>query len=382
MNLHMLLEQPPGGGPGWPSVAGESLLELSIVVPVYRSAECLRALVEAIGQALAPIGHPYEIVLVNDDSPDEAWAIIEGLCKENCNVVGIDLRRNFGQDNALLTGIRVARGRYIAVMDDDLQHDPKDLPRLLHALKPEFDVVYADFRKKHQKLWKNAGSWLTGKCAEWLLHKPKDIYLSPYKVFRREIAELVCEYRGPEPYLDGLLLQVTSRITRIPADHQVRYAGQSNYTLYKSIRVWARLVLSFSVKPLRIVAFLGITLFGMGLLAALAVILYRLLSPESFGPNTVGWASLAVVILLIGGVQMIFLGILGEYAGRTYLRVNDRPQTAIRAIIGPANLLESIQLRTWRDSAAPQGMALTNQRFGPSGSLNWSGTRGDQPRLS
>jgi glycosyltransferase involved in cell wall biosynthesis len=357
--MRILSEQSEHAGSG-DFGSGESQLELSIVIPIYRSAECLRALVGAIDGVLIPADYTYEIILVNDDSPDESWAIIERLCKEHCNIVGIDLRRNFGQDNALLTGIRIARGQYIAIMDDDLQHDPRDLPRLIDALEPGFDVVYADFRKRRHKLWKRAGSWFNGKVAEWVLHKPKHIYLSPYKLFRRELAELICEYHGPDPYVDGLLLQVTSRITHIPVDHRPRYAGQSTYTFYKSIRVWARVAFSFSIKPLRLVTFFGIVLFGTGMLVAIAVILYRLQSPESFGPNTVGWASLTVAILFFGGVQMIFFGILGEYAGRTYLRVNDKPQTAIRAIIGPGNLQESIQPRVWRGGAL-QGRALTNQ---------------------
>ncbi len=313
---------------------GEAELDLSIVIPVYRSADCLEALITSIRDALVPAGSRYEVILVNDCSPDQSWEVIERLCQRHGNIVGIDLRRNFGQDNALLTGIRVARGKHIALMDDDLQHDPKDLPLLVRALEPRFDVVYGDFHKKHHKLWKRLGSWFNGKIAEWVLQKPKNIYLSPYKVFRRELADLICAHHGAEPYIDGLLLQVTSRITHVPVDHRPRYTGQSNYTLYKSIRVWARVAFSFSVKPLRIVTVFGISFSALGLLLAVAVILYRLLSPASFGPNTVGWASLAVAVLVFGGIQMIFFGILGEYAGRTYLRVNGQPQAAVRTIIG------------------------------------------------
>jgi undecaprenyl-phosphate 4-deoxy-4-formamido-L-arabinose transferase len=314
----------------------EPAVDLSIVIPVYRSADCLEALIAAIDDALPPAVICYEVILVNDCSPDRSWDVIEHLCQRRGNVVGLDLRRNFGQDNAILTGIRVARGGRIAVMDDDLQHDPKDLLRLLRALEPDFDVVYADFRKRHHKLWKRVGSWFNGKVAEWLLQKPKDIYLSPYKVFRRDIAELICNYHGAEPYIDGLLLRVTSRITQNSVDHRPRYAGHSTYTLYKSIRVWARVAFSFSVKPLRLVTLFGISFCCLGVLFATAVILYRLLSPASFGPNAVGWASLIVTVLIFGGIQMIFFGVLGEYAGRTYLRVNDPPQTAVRVILGPS----------------------------------------------
>jgi undecaprenyl-phosphate 4-deoxy-4-formamido-L-arabinose transferase len=340
----------------------EPPIELSIVIPVYGAAGCLDALVAAIDEALIREGQPYEIILVNDDSPDDSWAAIERLSRQHSNVIGIDLRRNFGQDNALLTGIRVAQGRYIATMDDDLQHDPRDLLRLRRALEPGFDVVYADFRKNRNKLWKRAGSWLNGKLAEWVLHKPKHIYLSPYKLFRREVAELICRHNGPEPYVDGLLFQVTSRIGTIPVDHQPRYAGRSTYTFSKSLLVWSRVAFSFSIKPLRIVTVFGAAFFAMGLLLAIAVILYRLLSPESFPPYAVGWASLAVAVLFFGGIQMVFFGILGEYAGRTFLRVNDQPQTAVRTIVGPRHAREFPESAENRAAAA-----LANHFTGPVG---------------
>jgi undecaprenyl-phosphate 4-deoxy-4-formamido-L-arabinose transferase len=239
-------------------------------------------------------------------------------------------------------------------MDDDLQHDPRDLPALLFELEKGFDIVFAEFRRKRQKLWKNLGSWFTGKIAESVLAKPKGIYLSPYKVVRREVVDLICNHRGAEPYVDGLLLQVTSRITQIPVEHQPRYAGRSNYTPLKSLRVWARVAFSFSVKPLRLVTILGFTCSALGLLTGVAVIFYRLLSPDSFGPETLGWASLMTTMLFLGGIQMIFFGILGEYAGRTYLRVNDQPQTAVRTIISGGNAFAGITIRTTQKTT-PQG---------------------------
>jgi undecaprenyl-phosphate 4-deoxy-4-formamido-L-arabinose transferase len=331
---------------------GEQQVALSIVIPVYRSADCLEALIAAISETLVPLGISYEVILVNDCSPDESWKVIERLCARDGKVVGVDLRRNFGQDNALLTGIRLARGEYIAVMDDDLQHDPKDLPSLVSGLEAGFDVVYGQFRKKRHKVWKNVGSWFAGKVAEWVLGKPPDIYLSPYKVFRREVADLICNYQGAEPYIDGLLLQVTSRITQVPVEHRARYSGKSTYTLWASIRIWTRIAFSFSVKPLRLVTILGLAFSVLGLLLGVAVILYRLSSPQSFPESTAGWASLIVAVLFLGGVQMIFFGILGEYAGRTYLRVNDKPQTAVRTIVNQTKTDPSTSRSVWSNCIA------------------------------
>ncbi|MBX6315220.1 MAG: glycosyltransferase family 2 protein, partial [Isosphaeraceae bacterium] len=239
--------------------------DLSIVVPVYRSADCLEPLINAVHAALGPLGISYEVILVNDGSPDRSWEVIAALCRAHAHIIGVDLRRNFGQDNAILTGLRLARGRRLAIMDDDLQHDPRDLPALLAQLDAEeADVVYADFRVKRQKAWKNLGSWFNGKVAEWVLDKPRGVYLSPYKVIRKEVADLICHYDGPHPYVDGLLLQVTSRLARVPVEHHPRLAGTGNYNLWRSLAVWARLATGFSVRPLRLVTWCGLGLGCLG----------------------------------------------------------------------------------------------------------------------
>lgn len=327
-----------------PTMRGrEFQLDLSIVVPVYRSQDCLEALVAAIADALAPTGLDYEVVLVNDFSPDNSWAVIETICARKGNVVGVDLRKNFGQDNAIITGMRIARGRHIAVMDDDLQHHPADLPALLAKIEEGFDVVYAEFRVKKQKLWKNIGSWFNGRVAQWVINKPADVYLSPYKIIRADVAQLVCSYEGPDPYVDGLLFQVTARITQIPVDHHPRYAGRSSYTFWKSLRVWARLAVSFSAKPLRLVTWFGLLFAVVGLLLAIVVVVYRLSWPEHFSRETAGWASLMVALLVVGGIQMIFFGVLGEYTGRTFLNVNKKPQSAIRTTLNAPAMQENIR---------------------------------------
>jgi undecaprenyl-phosphate 4-deoxy-4-formamido-L-arabinose transferase len=306
---------------------------LSVVIPVYRSEKCLTELMHAITQALAPYDWDYEVILVNDFSPDRSWQVIESLCHKYPCVVGVDLRRNFGQDNAILTGLRLSRGRYVAIMDDDLQHDPRYLPALMNKTEEGVDVAFADFGRKHQKLWKNMGSWINGKIANRVLWKPKDIYLSPYKVIVREVVDLICNYSGPKPYIDGLLFQATWRMASIPVEHFPRYAGRSTYSVWKALEVSARLIFSFSVKPVRLVTWCGLVMALLALLAASGITLYRLLFPEDFPVTAVGWSSMMVVFLLVSGIQMMFLGILGEYAGRAYLLVNRHPQTSIRTVI-------------------------------------------------
>jgi undecaprenyl-phosphate 4-deoxy-4-formamido-L-arabinose transferase len=314
--------------------------DLSIVVPTYRSADCLEALARSIAKTLEPAGWSYELILVNDGSPDDTWLVIERLCRADRHIVGIDLRRNFGQDNAILTGLRAATGRLIAVMDDDLQHDPADLPALLDRLEqPDRDgvppdVVYAVFVVKHHAAWKNLGSWFNGKVAEYVLGKPRGVYLSPYKVLRREVADLICRCDGPDPYVDGLLYQVTARFARVPVVHHRRFAGRGNYNLKRSLAVWGRLATGFSVRPLRLVMWCGLALGALGGLLAVAVVTYRLAYPERFVASVAGWASLTVGLLVIGGVQMVFLGVMGEYVGRTHTAVSGtKPQATVRVVV-------------------------------------------------
>lgn len=309
---------------------------LSIVIPVYRSAVCLMALYDEIESVMSSMGKSYEVIFVNDFSPDNSWSVIESVCAVDNRVIGIDLRRNFGQDNAILTGLRTARGEYVAIMDDDLQHDPKFLPDLLSEIEQGADVVYADFGMKHQKLWKNLGSWINGKIAEWVLDKPKGMYISPYKVIRKEIAQLICDYPGHAPYIDGLLFQVTARFAQVPVDHQPRYEGQGNFTFARSVGVSARLAFSFSVRPLRLICAAGALFSALGLALALFVVSYRLLLPQDFGAEAAGWASLMVTILFVAGLQMIFFGALAEYTGRSYLLMSRKPQSAIREVLNGA----------------------------------------------
>jgi undecaprenyl-phosphate 4-deoxy-4-formamido-L-arabinose transferase len=302
---------PTDGGDG-------ALPEVSIVIPVYRSEECLEALVHAIDDALAAAGLRFEVILVNDDSPDGSWRVIERLCRTHGAVVGVDLRRNFGQDNAILVGLRLVRGRYVAIMDDDLQHHPRDLPRLFAGLDRGADVAYAAFAQRHHPPWKKLGSWFNGKVAEWLIGKPRGVYLSPYKALRREVAELLCRYEGPDPYVDGLLLQATSRITQVPVQHQPRFRGHSTYTLGKCLKVWGRLAFSGSVRPLRLAAGLGMVTAAAGVLAV-------------FGG--LGWRWLVAAQLVVSAVQLVLVSTLGEYAGRTYRAVSRHPLATVRATL-------------------------------------------------
>lgn len=301
--------------------------DLSVVIPVYGSASILPALAQRLEAALSPAlgAGNYEVVLVHDKGPDNAWEVIASLSETRPWLRGLDLRRNAGQHNAIMAGLRVSRGRHVVTMDDDLQHDPDDVPRILEALRTGADLVYAQFPQKRHALWKRTGSRFNDLVAGWLLKKPKGLYLSPFRGFVGELRDEVLRYQGPFVYLDGLLLQSTGQIDTITATHHARSDGRSGYSLRKSISLWLQMATSFSIAPLRVVSLAGALASCLAFVVAAVVLVQKLRHPEL----PVGWASLIVATLFMGGLQLLALGVIGEYTGRVLLNVNNRPQYVI-----------------------------------------------------
>ena len=305
-------------------------MEVSIVIPVYNSENCLDELARRLTDVLDSLGKTYEIILVNDCSPDNSWQKISELCKVYGKIKGINLRKNFGQDCAIMAGLSYSSGEAVIIMDDDLQHDPADIPFLLAGLDREYDVCYALFDSKKQSWFKNLGSWFNGKVANMILKKSKEVYLSPYKAIQRGVVDEIVKYDGPYPYIDGLLFRVTRNITQVTVQHHERYTGKGNYNFIKSIRVWMRLATNFSVTPLRIASFLGFLCSSIGFILAMFFIIQHFVN----GKAPVGWASLITVVLFLGGIQLVTTGIIGEYVGRLFLHHSKQPQFIVREVAG------------------------------------------------
>lgn len=297
---------------------------LSIVSPVYRSMDVLPELVAQVNDVLSASDYrdSFEIVLVNDCSPDGSWSVIEQLAKENPFVRGISLRKNVGQHNATMAGIRYARGEIIVIMDDDLQHPPAAILDLAGAIESGHDVCYTRYRNRKHAAWKLWGSWLNDRAAEVILKKPRGLYLSSFKAMSREVAVEITQYDGPYTYIDGLILGTTNSITSTEIDHQARWSGEGNYNLRKSLSLWLKMATGSSVYPLRIATVSGFVLAALSLLFLGFVVIQRFTHTD-ISP---GWTSVIATMLLIGGLQMVFLGILGEYIGRIYIRLNSTPQ--------------------------------------------------------
>lgn len=305
---------------------------LSFVIPLYNSAETIGALVRDIEALAIEGGH--EIVLVNDGSADATAEVCRELTgSARVPITYVEHARNFGEHNAVLTGWRHARGAHIVNLDDDGQNPPAEAVRLWrHAREHGLDVVFGHYEIKQHAAWRNLGSRLTNRMTDWALDKPPGLYLSSFRCVSGYAAQQVAAYAGPYPYLDGLLLQVTQRIGSLTVRHDARAAGTSGYTLRRLIRLWISAWLNFSVLPLRVATLVGLLTAAAGTVVfALVIVLWF----QDRGP-AYGWGWVMSSVLIFSGMQLVMLGLIGEYLGRMFLTINQRPQAVVRTVVRSA----------------------------------------------
>jgi undecaprenyl-phosphate 4-deoxy-4-formamido-L-arabinose transferase len=297
--------------------------QLSVVIPTYGGERTLPSLVARLREVLK--GKSYEIIIVHDCGPDHSWQTITELALADDTVRGINLRRNVGQHNAVMAGLNYARGEVIVTMDDDLQHAPHDIVAMWSKLNEGYDVCYAKFESRKHAAWKILGSKANDYLATALLGKPRGLYLSPFKCFSRAIRDELVKFEGPSVYVDGLIFAVTNNIASVKVSHHERPLGEGQYTLRKSMSLLLHMATSGSILPLRLASMLGLVMSLVGFLLAIVVTIERLTDASL----PIGWASLIVTSLILGGVQLLALGILGEYIGALFLRLDSRPQFVI-----------------------------------------------------
>jgi glycosyltransferase involved in cell wall biosynthesis len=303
-------------------------MKISVVIPVYNGAKTISRLVDELVSHLK--AYALEIVLVNDASPDNSHEVCLGIFKKYGKAVKyICLSRNFGEHNAVMAGLNHVTGDYAVIIDDDFQNPPEEIQKLIEkAVSEGRDVIYSYYEKKRHSPFRNIGSNFNNLVASYLLNKPRDLYLSSFKCMNRFTVNEVIKYRAPFPYIDGLIWRSTKNVGKVLVRHDERPEGKSGYTLRKLIRLWTNMFVNFSVYPLRMSTFLGLIVSVIGAVLTIFFVVDKLLHPGI----PMGVTSILIVITFFSGVQLVMLGLIGEYLGKMFLAENQTPQYVIRQV--------------------------------------------------
>ena len=303
--------------------------KVSFVIPCYRSAKTIGGVVNEIESTMAQFAYEYEIILVNDSSPDDTFAVISALAEADGHITAVDLAKNFGQHAALMCGIRHSSGDILVCLDDDGQTPADEAGKLLEKIEAGYDVVYASYDHKQHSGFRNFGSRVNAWMTEIMLGKPKELSLTSYFAAKRFIADEMLRYENCFPYVMGLVLRSTKNICNVPVNHRSREQGQSGYTLGKLLSLWMNGFTSFSIKPLRIATYFGALTAFAGFIYALIIVIRHF----AVGMAPLGWSSTTALLLILGGVILLVLGLIGEYIGRIFMCVNASPQYVARSVV-------------------------------------------------
>ncbi len=304
-------------------------IQLSFVIPCYGSELTIQNVIKEIkNKVLEDRNYDYEIIAVNDQSPDRVLEVLKEIMKQEPKLTVIDLAKNMGKHAALMAGYAQCHGEIIVSIDDDGQCPMECLWKLLEPLKNGYDVSVAQYEVKKQSRFKNFGSFINEQMVRLLLNKPKELKLSNFLAFQKFVCEEILRYKNPYPYIDGLYLRTSGKIKNVLMQERERQGGTSGFTLKKSLSLWLNGFTAFSVKPLRITTIMGLLLAVLGLFLASFVVINKLFVPDI----AVGYSSIMATQLLIGGCILFSLGIIGEYIGRIYISLNSSPQYVIRQI--------------------------------------------------
>lgn len=302
---------------------------LSFVIPCYRSEETITKVIEEIINVVSQRpAYDYEIICVNDFSPDDVYQVLQELAVSNSKIKVVNLAQNVGKHGAILAGYSFAKGEFIVNIDDDFQCPVYELWRLLEPVEQDqCDVATADYYKKKQPLWKNIGSNINLIMSSIMLGKPRTLRFENFIIMRRFVMNEIIKYIRPYPYLEGLILRVTRRIATVKMEERARGDDKATgFTFSKSVSLWVNGFTAFSVKPLRISAVLGFFIAVIGFLLGLYMVVNKFIRPNI----PAGYTSLIAVQLFTSGVIMIILGLIGEYIGRIYICLNNSPQYVVR----------------------------------------------------
>ena len=298
-------------------------MKISICIPVFNSENTIENLINKISNELQD--YQLEFVLVNDYSIDNSDSICNKILTMREDVVYLSLRKNFGEHNAVMCCLNHISGDCAVIIDDDFQNPPSEIIKLVSELYKGYDVVYSKYLKKNHNIFRNLGSSFNNLIATWLLDKPINLYLSSFKVIKKDLVQEIIKYKGPFPYIDGLILSNTRNITSVIVHHGKRENGKSNYTFKKLVTLWLNMFLNFSIKPIRL-----FTLFGFIIsLFSFCLIIYIFINKIIYPSIQPGWSSLMAAMSFFAGLQILFFGLIAEYIGKNYLTNNNTPQWTI-----------------------------------------------------
>ncbi len=314
--------------------------KLSFVIPCYGSELTIRGVYDEIIEKMTEQPEwDYEIIAVNDCSPDNVYEIIKVIATEDRRFKAVNLARNGGKHAAVMAGYSYVTGDVIINLDDDGQCPLDKLWELIEPLDNGYDISIAKYPIKKESLFKRFGSKVNAIMAVHMINKPKELQLSNFSALKRFVLKEMLNYRNPYPYIDGLFLRTTSKIINVPMEQRERAAGTGNYTLRKSLALWINGFTAFSVKPLRAATFLGMLCAAGGFIFTIYTIINKILNPEIL----VGYSSLMAVMLFIGGLVMVMLGLIGEYIGRIYISINNSPQYVVREVLNFSDSEEEVK---------------------------------------
>lgn len=316
-------------------------MKLSFVIPCYGSENTIAKVIEEIEQTMGQRPeYQYEIITINDCSPDNVFNILKMLAYKKPSLKVIDLAQNMGKHSAIMAGYSVVTGDLIVNIDDDGQCPVDKLWNLVDVIDEGYDVAIAKYPIKKQSAFKNFGSHVNSMMSKLLIGKPKNIQISNFSILKRYVVDEIKKYEHAFPYLEGLILRTTKSIKNVEMEDRNRFAGNGNFNFIKSFSLWLNGFTAFSVKPLRISTYLGFLVACIGFVFGIIVIIRKIITPSIM----MGYSSLMAVVLFIGGIIMLMLGLIGEYIGRIYICINNSPQYVIKEKINIGNLEESSKI--------------------------------------
>lgn len=293
------------------------VINLSVIIPVYNGERSIENLVKSISSNLLSIN--YEIIMINDGSKDNSDAICKQIVKTHKNIKYLKLRKNFGEFNAVICGLGEAQGNFSILIDDDFQNPPSEIIKLYEAAQNgDYDVVYSFYKTKKHSFFRNLGSILVNKLNTFLLKKPKDLYLSSFKIIKKEVVEEIIKFKNPYTYIDGIIFQITDNIGKVEVQHDERQNGESNYTISKLISLFLTVLFGYSLIPLRLTLFAGI-------ISIIGSLVYMTLYFLNIVPE---WGS--PVVIFLGGATLTAIALVGEYIGKAFMILSGKPQYIVK----------------------------------------------------